>query len=331
MAIHKKISATTACLALLPTCLLLDLGLTRAMCAEPLLASWLDLQPVDWPSSGTDALDFEADTLVRGQDEGSGADPSDPTNVTFHVMQEFEWNKLSEGQGDAVAYKLSPFIPLNIADQSFLFNIELPLTYSGTDLLGHHTGFGDTRLKLFWLIGTESDFVRAVVPSFDAIAPTGGDDRGLGGGAWLLMPNMVFALQPAENLSIYPFFRYAHSDGPRPYLLPDSGIPIPPGADADDVSSKTRAFNMEVMMVFGLQNAVMEWISVTPDYFQNFTGDQGYTFQMKYDAGVALSESTYLIFKFWHPVSGDVANDFTIGLSLDWYPQAGGLFGRCRH
>ena len=63
----------------------------------------------------------------------------------------------------------------------------------------------------------------------------------------------------------------------------------------------------------------MEWVSVTPDYFQNFSGDHGNTFTMKYDTGVALCESAYLIAAFWHPVGGEITNDFTIKLSLDWY------------
>lgn len=247
-------------------------------------------------------------------------DPSDPTQVTFHVMHEFEWNKLAQNQGDQVAYKISPFIPLKLGEQSFLANVEVPLTYSGTDVLGHHTGIGDTRLKLFWLIGTDGEYLRAVVPSFDAIAPTGDDDRGLGGGAWILMPNVVFALQPTEKLSIYPFFRYVHSDAPRSFLVPDSGIPVNPGGDVSDAVDDTRAFNLEVMNVFSLEDAVLDWVSVTPDYFQNFTGKRGYTFQMKYDAGVGLTDSLFMITKFWHPVSGDVANDFTFGISFDWYP-----------
>jgi hypothetical protein len=76
-------------------------------------------------------------TVARGQSDG-GADPSDPTQVTFHVMQEWEWNQLSENQGDTIAYKISPFIPIKIADQSLLSNFEVPLTHAGTDLLGDH-------------------------------------------------------------------------------------------------------------------------------------------------------------------------------------------------
>ncbi|MGI9470321.1 MAG: hypothetical protein ACR2NZ_02235 [Rubripirellula sp.] len=248
-------------------------------------------------------------------------DPSDPTQVTFHLMQEFEWTKLSEDQGDQVAYKISPFIPIKLFDQSFLANVEVPLTYAGTDVLGHHTSIGDTRLKLFWLIGTENEFVRAIVPSFDAIAPTGDDELGTGGGSWILMPNIVFALQPAEKLSMYPFFRYVHSDAPQSFLVPDSGIPVPPGGDVSSLADDTRAFNLEWMNVFSLEDAVMDWVTVTPDYFQNFSGSRSHTFTMKYDAGVGLTESLFLITKFWHPVSGEVSNDFTFGFSLDWYPS----------
>ena len=141
----------------------------------------LDVQPY-WlnDDSETDAFDFP--TIIRGQDEGGGgADPSDPTQVTFHIMHEVEWNQLSEKQGDTVAYKISPFIPVKIGEQSFLANVEVPMTYAGTELLGHHTSIGDTRMKFFWLIGTENEFVTAIVPSFDAIAPTGDADLGTGG------------------------------------------------------------------------------------------------------------------------------------------------------
>ena len=253
-------------------------------------------------------------------------DPSDPTQVTFHIMQEFEWTKLADGQGDQAAYKISPFIPLNFFDQSFLANFEVPMTYAGTDVLGDHTTIGDTRLKFFWLIGTENDFVQSVVPSFDAIAPTGDEDLGTGGGAWILMPNIVFALQPAEKLSMYPFLRYVHADAPRSYLISDTGIPIPPGGDVSQAADDTRAFNLEWMNTFSLEDAIFDWVSVTPDYFQNLTGNRSHTFTMKYDAGVALTDSLFLIAKFWHPVAGDVANDFTFGLSLDWYPSC----NKCR-
>ena len=256
-------------------------------------------------------------------------DPSDPTQVTFHIQQEFEWNKLSENQGDLAAYKISPFVPISAFDQSFLANVEVPLTYAGTDVLGDHTTIGDTRLKFFWLIGTENEFVRAVVPAFDAIAPTGDENLGTGGGSWILMPNVVFALQPAEKLSMFPFFRYVHSDAPQSFLIPDSGIPVPPGNVADRANN-TRGFNLEWMNVFSLEDSIVDWVSATPDYFQNFTGDRSHTFTMKYDTGVALTESLFLIAKLWHPVSGDVATDFTFSLSLDWYPSSK-CRERCHH
>lgn len=68
--------------------------------------------------------------IVRGQGDDDGGDPSDPTQVTFHLTQEFEWIKLSENQGDQVAYKVAPFIPLRVFDRSFLVNVEVPLTYA---------------------------------------------------------------------------------------------------------------------------------------------------------------------------------------------------------
>ncbi len=279
----------------------------------------MSTSPITITAGSLLALVFTCLPTVVAQDDNAGVDPSDPTQVAFHVLHEWEWAKLSQNQGDTIAYKISPFIPLNIGEQSFLFNAEVPLTYSGTSILGDHTGIGDTRLKFFWLIGTENEFVRAVVPSLDAIAPTGDETRGLGGGSWIFMPNLVFALQPAENLSVYPFLRYVHSDAPRSFLVSDPGLPTPPVPDVSASLDNTRAFNLEVMNSFSLQDAVFDWVSVSPDYFQNFTGERGHTFQMKYDAGIGLSDSKFLVFKFWHPVAGDVANDFNLGIMLDLY------------
>ena len=266
---------------------------------------------------------------IRGQDGGGDVDASDPTQVTFHIMTEFEWEKLNNGNGDMVAFKLSPFIPIEVADQRFLFNLEIPLPqYAGLTGLSHETGVGDTRLKFFWLIPTQREFVRAVVPSFDAIAPTGDSGRGLGGGQWILMPNMVFALQPAKNWDMYPFFRYVLADGVRPELVPDLPLPEDPAGlfGATDI----RGFNLEWINVFKLEEAFFDWVEVTPDYFVNGAGDRGETFTMKYTIAKACSESFFVMFDFWHPVAGNVNSDFTAKIRLDWYPPSGGLFKTCR-
>ena len=119
---------------------------------------------------------------AQSEDSGGGSDPSDPTQTVFHVITEFEWIHLRDGQGDLAAFKVSPFIPFEVCDQNLLFNFEVPLQYADTEPLGSHTDIGDTRMKLFWLIGTDDEFVRAIVPSFDAVAPTGDEMTGTGGG-----------------------------------------------------------------------------------------------------------------------------------------------------
>ncbi|TWT81283.1 hypothetical protein CA13_27340 [Planctomycetes bacterium CA13] len=86
----------------------------------------------------------------------------------------------------------------------------------------------------------------------------GGENKGLGGGLGILVPNTVFAHQMAENSSIYTFSRYVHYDAPRSFLVPDSGISVLPDGQVDH-PSYTRAFNMEVMMTSGLQDAMMDW------------------------------------------------------------------------
>ena len=138
----------------------------------------------------------------------------------------WEWQHLNNNEGDLIAFKLSPFIPITLGEQQLLFNFEVPLPqHAGLTSLNHSTGVGDTRLKLFWLIGTDHEFVRAIVPAMDAIAPTGDEDRGLGGGQWIIMPNVVFALQLAENFSVYPFFRYVHADDVQSNFVTEFPLP----------------------------------------------------------------------------------------------------------
>jgi hypothetical protein len=169
--------------------------------------------------------------------------------------------------------------------------------------------------------------VRAIVLSMDAIAPTGDSDRGLGGGQWILAPNLVLALQPAKNLDMYPFFRYVHADGVRQELVPD--LPLPEDPDGLFGATDIRGFNLEWINVLKLEEAVIDWVEVTPDYFVNGSGDRGETFTMKYTLAKALSESFFMMFDFWHPVAGDVNSDFTVKIRLDWYPPSGGLFKKC--
>ena len=262
---------------------------------------------------------------------GGGGDASDPTNVAFHVMFEWEWQHLNQNQGNLLAFKISPFIPVELAQQKFLFNFEVPVPqYAGLTGVNHSSGIGDTRLKFFWLISTGGEKVRAVVPSFDAIAPTGDEDRGLGGGQWILMPNMVFALQPTKNWSMYPFFRYVHADPVQTNFVIDPPLPEDPDLFG---TTELRGFNLEWINVIQLEDAFFNWVEATPDYFKNFTGDRSETFTMKYTAAREVSDGLFLLFDFWHPVGGSQTNDYTFKIRLDWYPdtdQCKRCRGRCR-
>lgn len=258
--------------------------------------------------------------------EGGGNDASDPTNVAFHLMFEWEWQELRNNDGNLLAFKVSPFIPIEIGDVKTLLNVEIPLPqHSGLPGIGHDTGIGDTRLKYFVLLPTERDFVSAVVPSFDAIAPTGDASLGLGGGQWILMPNIVFAVNPAKNWQMYPFFRYVHAEPVASAFVP--GLPIP--NPDPDVFNATRqsAMNIEWINVFQLQDAFFDWLEVTPDYYKNYAADQAETFTMKYTAAKQVKEGLFVMTDFWHPVSGmSQTTDFTFKIRLDWYPQT----NKCR-
>ena len=258
----------------------------------------------------------------NGGGEEAGGDASDPTNVAFHVMGEWEWQRLKNNEGNLLAFKISPFIPIKVAGQSLLFNFEIPLPqHAGLTGIGHSSGIGDTRLKLFWLISTGGDKVRAFVPAMDAIAPTGDEDRGLGGGQWILMPNFVLALQPTKNLSMYPFFRYVHAEDTQTSFVIDPPLPDPGPLFA---SNKLRGFNLEWINVLQLNDAFLNWIEFTPDYFKNYTGERSETFTMKYTAAKELRDGLFMMVDFWHPVGGSQTNDYTFKLRLDWYPKTNG-------
>ncbi|MDG2015360.1 MAG: hypothetical protein P8J33_17770 [Pirellulaceae bacterium] len=256
-------------------------------------------------------------------------DPSDPTSAICHVLFEWSWSSLSENQGDLLSFKINPIVPLEFCGQTFLLDIAAPVQ-SHADLTGRggFSGLGDTRWKTSWVIPSRRRFLRSMAPTMEAIAPTGDEARGLGGGQWVWMPNTLFALQPSRNLSIYPTLRYLHADNLATDLVPE--LPSLPAATGGLFgTSDIRAFHTEIPFVFHLQNAGLDWVGVTPDLFQNLQSDGKSTFSMKYDAGIQLTNSCYCIMEAWHPVSSGTGNDFTFNVKLDWYPTRSRL--RKRH
>jgi hypothetical protein len=57
----------------------------------------------------------------------------------------------------------------------------------------------------------------------------------------------------------------------------------------------------------------------TPNYFQNFSGSRSNTLQFKYELGKAISEKFWSMLEAWHPVGGEVGNDFTLKIKTDFY------------
>ncbi len=143
------------------------------------------------------------------------------------------------------------------------------------------------------------------------------------------MPNLVFALQPAENWSMYPFFRYVHAEDVSTNFVPE----FPLGEPAGDIfgSSRLRGFNLEWVNVFTLQDAGFDWFEANPDYFKNYTGDRSETFTMKYVGAQGIKDGLFMLCEFQHPVGGSQTNDYTIKIRLDWYPNFGSHSGgKCR-
>jgi hypothetical protein len=279
-----------------------------------LTAERRDFTP-SWTQASNESGGFEA--VFRGQNEtgGGGVDPSDPTQISPHLVTEFEWTKLADGDGDTVLVKWSPWIPLT---EKSLFTIDVPLpTYSGTEILGNHTGIGDIRMRYFYLFKTQSDLITAIAPSIDAIAPTGDVDKGLGGGQWLIMPNIVTAISPAKNWNNFVFLRYVHSEGGVRGRTSTGGIDLPSDGLLD--SERLRGLSLEWASVFQLQDAHFDYAMFTPDYFQNFSGRRSSTLQFKYELGKAITEKFWVLFEVWHPVAGEVSNDLSLKIKTDFY------------
>lgn len=249
-------------------------------------------------------------------------DPSDPTSTACHVLYEWSWQSLAEQQGEWLAFKINPRIPIELCGQTFLAQANIPVQ-AHTDLLaqGGNTGFGDVRMKLGWLVPLQRRRLCSVLPSLEAIAPTGDPNIGLGGGNWLYMPGLLLSCKPAQNLALYPTFRYLHGDQIASGFVPElPGLPVAPGGFNSRVD--VRGFQAEIPIVFQLNRAVIDWVSITPDIYQSLDSNGVATLTMKYETGIKLSQKWYLISEAWHAVSSNAHSDFNFNLKLDWYPLA---------
>lgn len=249
-------------------------------------------------------------------------DPSDPTSTANHILYDWSWQRLSQEQGEWLAFKINPRISLELCGQTFLAQANIPVQ-AHTDLInrGGNTGFGDLRTKLGWLIPLKGKRLCSVMPSFEAIAPTGDTNKGLGGGNWLYMPSLLLACKPARNLALYPTFRYLHGDDIASGFMPElPGLPVAPGRF--DARGDIRGLQIEIPIVVHLQRAGLDWMSITPDVFQSLENNGLATLTMKYETGIKLSQRWYLISEAWHTVSSNAHSDFNFNLKLDWYPFA---------
>ena len=249
-------------------------------------------------------------------------DPSDPTSTACHVLYEWSWQSLSDQQGEWVAFKINPRIPVELCGQTFLAQGNIPVQ-AHTDLTGQggSTGFGDIRMKFGWLVPLQRRRICSMLPSLEAIAPTGDTNLGLGGGNWLYMPGLLLSCRPAKNLALYPTFRYLHGDQIASEFVPElPGLPMGPGGFGS--RDNIRAFQIEIPIALQLNCAGFDWVSITPDIIQSLENNGLATLTMKYETGLKLNQQWYLITEAWHGVSSNAHSDFSFNLKLDWYPLA---------
>ena len=160
-----------------------------------------------------------------------------------------------------------------------------------------------------------------MLPSLEAIAPTGDTHLGLGGGNWLYMPGLLLSCRPAKNLALYPTFRYLHGDQIASEFVPElPGLPMGPGGFGS--RDNIRAFQIEIPIALQLNCAGFDWVSITPDIIQSLENNGLATLTMKYETGLKLNQQWYLITEAWHGVSSNAHSDFSFNLKLDWYPLA---------
>jgi hypothetical protein len=252
-------------------------------------------------------------------EEVKKVDPTDPTNVQFSITPSYDYTKLSEDGGSTSAFSIDTWIPLSEKD---LFTIEFKIMNSSITGLPSETGFSDIRMKYFHLISTpDMGILRAVAPSFDLIVPTGDEDKGLGGGSWLLIPNIVLALGLSETVSAYPTFRYVHSihkgenEGVFTGLLPDYNIPVFDSSDDGLMkfnSGKVRGLNFEMPISAALSDSL--FFTATPNLFHNLANGGSTTFSSKFQLTYQPLENVSVAIETNVPFTGD--NGFDSNLKL---------------
>ena len=241
-----------------------------------------------------------------------------------------EWTNLTRDAGERFAVKFTYQRRLS-ARRSL--SVEVPLVY--TDLKGEptETGLGDTQFKYFWLDfekPVEGKIYQGFVPIFDALLPTGDEDRGLGGGAVVLKPGVVVRFKPSDRWSINPLFRYVISLDD--YFVggnPESPIPRPDNEPsprsrfffpelpflADLV--KVRGFNIDIPFVYRPKNnRYLSFVAPKLEIFwSNSSDNSGTTVTFKLELGKRLNQQFGISGEVQLPVSGDTTFDSVMKVS----------------
>ncbi len=262
-----------------------------------------NLQPIFLTQEEVETeITLESESQTTSKDE---TNPTDPTNIQFQITTGLEWTNLDDDLGDTYTFNVDSWIPLSKQD---LFSVDVNLSMSNIQGEPTFVGLGDTRIRYFHLIPVQNaGILQAVAPSLDMFIPTGDENKGLGGGSWIIAPNVIFALKFNDNITAYPLIRFVQSfSAVEAQFVPDLGIPTEGGKNKE---TDVTGINIELPTTF--QFAEAWWFTVSPNLFQNFTGNRGTTFSSKFSVTTAIDNLSPSL-EVNVPIAGD--NGFDIGV-----------------
>lgn len=248
--------------------------------------------------------------------QDGGVDPSKPTNFYSYVELTPEWQKYDGGS----VYSLR-IMPTLAISQNHLLQAEIPISMTDFDGVDSETGFGDIRLRYFWLPYIKpDDKMTHIGGTLDVFLPVGDEDKGLGTGSWMVVPGILFGFQPTKSLSLFPIISYQYiakdanvtAGGAQP------GAALPPGpAPAGTDNEVSHGVSVEVITVINLPWG--HYIQLIPKYSRIFEGATSTSFNVRAAYGGMFNAKLGWSVQFLHEFVNRDAMQNDVRISLSYY------------
>lgn len=216
-------------------------------------------------------------------EETGQVDPSRPTNLYSSVGASLAWGEL--GTGDTWGARLLSGWAPNRRNE---IQLEIRVQHATFPGLGNETGLGDVRVSYFGLPLVRDGSLTHIGALLDVSLPTGDEHRGLGTGATVVAPGLLFGLAASDILSFYPTLRlhYASSAANCTAGGPDAVACVTVGPGQADDSGTTEGWSMELLTVIALPSS--RWLQVIPKYSEVIEGPESTSLSLQLNYGMML-------------------------------------------